>query len=89
MRHKRIHIRIPVIGEATLSCENGVVIQARTIDISAGGLCIANPSAAIKNTVYDIEVVTVDHGKVTFKAVYVQQSEKGVGLKIVEIDIVK
>jgi hypothetical protein len=86
MLYKRIHIRIPVIGEATLSCSDGAIIKARTIDISAGGLRIANPTSSLENVEYDVEVVIADHGKVTFKAVYVHGGEQGIGLKIVKID---
>lgn len=86
MRHKRIHIRVPIAGKAKLSCKDGVFIQATTIDISAGGICIANPTFSLENTEYDVEVVTIDHRILQFKAVYVQESNKGVGLKIVDID---
>ncbi len=86
MRHKRIHLRVPITGEAKLSCKDGVIIQATTIDISAGGLGIANPTFALENTEYDVEVVTVDNKKLEFKAFYAQESKKGVGLKIVGID---
>lgn len=85
MNHKRIHIRVPVLGNATLSNTEGFSIQAQTIDICAGGLRIANPSAPLTNCEYTIEVTSFGRGTITFTALLVHASEHIAGFKIVEM----
>lgn len=87
MSHKRIHIRVPVLGEASLSCKDGVVIQARTIDISAGGLRITDPTfSPMKDVEYEVEVTTRGRGKVRFLGLLAHQGGNGIGFKILSID---
>ena len=86
MSHKRIHIRIPVIGNVQLVNRNGVVVQARTIDISMGGLRIGNASAPMKNAEYEVNITTAGRGVISFRALPVHIHEDFAGFKIVDID---
>lgn len=86
MSHKRIHIRIPVIGQVLLSSTEGVVIQAQTIDISMGGLRIGSPSMPMEDTEYQVKVTTAGRGVIAFKAFPVHASGDIAGFKIIDID---
>jgi len=87
MGHKRIHIRVPVMGDVLLSCGDGVVIQADTIDISAGGIRIVDPAYALRPDMeYGVEVTTSSRGKVMFNGVLIHRGKQGIGMKIVAID---
>lgn len=86
MSHKRIHIRIPVIGDVQLANKQGAVVRARTIDISMGGLRIGNPSRPMENTEYEVKITTADRGVISFKALPVHIHADITGFKIVDID---
>jgi hypothetical protein len=63
-----------------------MVIQARTIDISMGGLRLGNLSKPMENTVYDVTITTAGRGVIKLQAIPVHASEDIAGFKIVEID---
>ncbi|MFV0436403.1 MAG: PilZ domain-containing protein [Desulfopila sp.] len=87
MGHKRIFIRVPIEGDARLSFGDGVIILADTIDISAGGICVADLTDSPQvDTEYEVEVATRLRGKVRFSAVLAHRGEHGIGMKIVKID---
>ncbi len=86
MAHKRIHVRVPITGEATLSDQQGIHIRARTIDISPGGLGVVNPSNPIGQTEYDIEVTTVEGESIRLTATLIRKSEESAGFKTSDID---
>ena len=87
MNHKRIHLRVPVNGEASLSCGDGVVILTRTSDISAGGLRITDPTFCPERDMeYEVEVCTNGRGRLRFKGLPVYQLKDGIGMKILNID---
>jgi len=58
MKHKRIHVRVPLIGEAILSNNIHPTIKARTIDISHGGVAIVDLSEELPAGEYQIEILT-------------------------------
>lgn len=86
MSHKRIHIRIPVIGDVQLENRKGMVVHARTIDISMGGLRIGNPSMPMEDIEYDVKITTVGRGVISFKALPAHIQEDSAGFKIIDID---
>jgi len=86
MSHKRLHIRIPVIGQATLSTQEGVVIQAQAIDISMGGLRIAAPAISLWETEYEVSISVAGRGNIKFKAFLVHENEDMAGFKIIDIE---
>ena len=86
MQYQRLHIRVPVTADVTLSVGDEVKIEARAINISAGGLCIATPSHLLGEQEYHITIITKESGKIGFAGVPVYQTESSVGIKITSID---
>lgn len=86
MQYQRLHIRVPVSADVTLSVGEEVKVAARAINISAGGLCIAAPSHLLGEQEYHIEIIAVDGEKISFSGFPVYQTESSVGIKITEID---
>jgi len=86
MSHKRIHIRIPILGKATLSGKDGVVIQVQTIDISMGGFRTASPARAFATNAFEVNIATSARGHITFSAILIHENEDMAGFKIVDID---
>lgn len=85
MSHKRIHIRVPVIGDATISDKSGMVIQAKTIDISAGGIRIASPLTPLEPQEYEFRVTTLGREVIAFKAEPVHSNDKIAGFQITDM----
>ncbi|MCG6929610.1 MAG: PilZ domain-containing protein [Desulfofustis sp.] len=86
MHYQRLHIRVPVTAEVTLSIGNEVRIAARAINISAGGLCISAPSHLLDEQEYHVGILTREKGKITFSGFPVYQTASSVGIKITSID---
>lgn len=86
MGHKRVHIRVPILGEVTLSTLEGIVVEAQAIDISMGGIRIANPSLSIWDNEYDIRITLAGRGTIEFRAVLIHENSEVAGFKIVDID---
>ncbi|MGI9538045.1 MAG: PilZ domain-containing protein [Desulfocapsaceae bacterium] len=85
MQYQRLHIRVPVAGDATLKVGDHVRIAASVINISAGGICITAPSHVLGDTEYHIEIITEAEGKIRFSGFPVYQTDSSVGIKITSI----
>jgi hypothetical protein len=85
MQYQRLHIRVPVTGEATLSLGDRVRVSATVINISAGGICIAATSHVLDENEYHIEIITRDGEKISFAGFPVYQTDSSVGVKITSI----
>ena len=86
MQYQRLHIRVPVTADVTLSVGDEVRIGARAINISAGGLCISAPSHLLGEQEYHVEIITEQNYKIVFSGFPVYQTESSVGIKITSID---
>ncbi len=86
MQYQRLHIRVPVTGEAILRLGDRVRVSATVINISAGGICIAATSHVLDDNEYHIEIITRDGEKIRFAGFPVYQTESSVGVKITSID---
>lgn len=82
MSHKRIHIRVPIIGEATLKNSDEVVIRARAIDLSAGGLRITDFPSPPMHEEYSVTLTTYGRGIIEFTARLVHTDGQIAGLAI-------
>lgn len=85
MQYQRLHIRVPVTGEAILSLGDRVRVSATVINISAGGICIGATSHVLDDNEYHIEIITRDGEKIVFAGFPVYQTESSVGVKITSI----
>ena len=86
MQYQRLHIRVPVTGDALLRVGDQVRIAASVINISAGGICITAPSHVLEDNEYHIEILTREEGKIQFSGFPVYQTDTSVGIKITSID---
>jgi PilZ domain len=84
MSHKRIHIRVPILGEATL-VNPEVTIMARAIDISAGGLRIADFPTTPCDAEYLVTLTTFGRGTIEFTARLAHTDGQVAGLAIKSI----
>lgn len=85
MGFKRIHVRVPLRGEATLT-NNNITIKARTIDVSQGGVAITAFSTKIPSDEYKIDIVTEDGNQLGFIARLVRLDDSVAGFQTLEID---
>jgi len=79
MKHKRIHVRVPLHGDVILSKSNHPTIKAHAIDISHGGVAVAAFSEDACGGEYQIEIQT-ESGliiKITAQLVRVEDSIAG------------
>ena len=86
MAHKRIHVRVPITGEATVSDEHGTQAKMPTIDISPGGVGVISPSSPLGQTDYKVEIVTENDRKIRFTATLIRGDEQSTGFQTAEID---
>ena len=86
MKHKRIHVRVPLTGEATLSNSIHPTIKARTIDISQGGVAIVNLSEEFPSGEYQIEIFTEAGEKIEVFAQLVRVVDSIAGFQTLQID---
>ncbi len=86
MTYKRIHVRVPISGEALLLSGKGTSIKALAIDISQGGVAITTPDVALTQNTYDIIITIKDGKKIRIAACLVRQDGGLVGFKIDHID---
>jgi len=86
MQYRRLHIRVPASGNAFLSVEEEIRVEATVINVSAGGFCITAPFHIIDQVDYDIEIITPSCGKIQFSGLPIYQTVESVGIKITSID---
>jgi hypothetical protein len=85
MGFNRAFIRVPFLGDVTLSYREGLVIQARAIDICEAGLGIKNYSKIPIDTKCEINVATVDYGNLSFIGRLAHTYKKTAGLEITSV----
>ena len=86
MKYQRLHIRVPLSGDAILLEKDDFNIEASVINVSVGGLSITAPSHLIDKHEYQIQVITPSHGKVNFSGIPIYQTFKSIGIKITSIE---
>lgn len=87
MGYKRLHVRVPITAEATLSSTQGEVsIKARTIDISQGGLSITNTSEHLENHEYQVQIETSEGQTIAFTASLMRKDDHSAGFRTLHID---
>jgi hypothetical protein len=86
MDYKRIHVRVPISGEALLSNGKEVRISAEAIDISRGGVAITAPAKPLTEKNYDITIRTKDGRKIIIGAKLVREMDDVLGFKTCQID---
>lgn len=87
MGYKRLHIRVPISAEATLSSTQGEVsIKARTIDISQGGLSITSTSEHLESEEYQVEIETSEGQIIAFTASLIRKDDQSAGFRTLHID---
>jgi c-di-GMP-binding flagellar brake protein YcgR len=86
MKHKRIHVRVPLIGEAILSNNIHPTIKARTIDISHGGVAIVDLSEELPAGEYQIEILTESGQRIEIVAQLVRVVDFIAGFQTLQID---
>lgn len=85
MRYKRIHLRVPAVAWVTLT-RTAISVEACAVNISVDGLGTTTPSEALDQVEYQIEITTIEHGKIRCSGIPVHQGKKSVGFKITGID---
>jgi hypothetical protein len=86
MGFNRAFIRVPFINDVSLSDSEGLVIQARAIDICEAGLGIENYSKLPIVTEYEINVDTADYGKLSFTGRLAHTYKTTAGLEITSVN---
>jgi len=86
MGHKRIHVRVPLSGEAVLSNKGNPTIKARTIDISQGGVAITAFPEGLSDDEYRIDILTEEGQSVEIVARLVRVDEPIAGFQTLQID---
>ena len=86
MSHRRIHVRVPLNGHATLLSKDNLSIKASTIDISYGGVAITDFSTDIPNQEYQIEIVTERGQRIKICAHLVRVEGEIAGFQALQVD---
>jgi hypothetical protein len=86
MGFNRAFIRVPFLGDVSLSYSEGLVIQARAIDICEAGLGIEDYSKAPSDTEFEINVATVGYGNLYFIGRLVHTYKTTAGLEITSVN---
>ncbi len=86
MEYKRIHVRVPIIGEVQLTSDAVSHVRALAIDISQGGVAITDPSLSLAQGVYGIKITTADGRDITMTGELIRQDETVAGFKTTDID---
>jgi len=86
MGYRRIYVRVPLRGVATLSNSSNPTIKARTIDISQGGAAITAFSEKISNAEYQIEILTEEGQRIELFAQLVRLDNPIAGFQTLQMD---
>lgn len=87
MGYKRLHIRVPIAADATLSNSQGEIsIKARTIDISQGGLSITSTSEHLDSEEYQVQIETSEGQIIAFTASLIRKDNQSAGFRTLHID---
>jgi hypothetical protein len=85
MHYKRIHVRVPISGEALLSLGQDAHIRAHAIDISQGGVGIVSTSKLQPNIDYSITITTKDRPKIELTGQLIRNQEDTAGFQTTHI----
>lgn len=87
MGYKRIHIRVPLTGKATLAhLKDGIHFTAKTINISAGGVAVSDTSMELQEgEEYQITVTTNRGDRIQLTAMLLRYEGNNAGFKTTEI----
>jgi len=86
MKHKRIHVRVPLHGNVVLSNSNHPTIKAHAIDISQGGVAVAAFSEEACGGEYQIEILTESGMTIKITAQLVRVEDSIAGFKTIYAD---
>lgn len=86
MGNKRIHVRVPLRGEAVLSTSKNPTIKACTIDISQGGVAVTTFARKLADADYQIEILTKEGQKIDIIARLVRVDDSVAGFQTLKID---
>lgn len=86
MEYHRVHIRVPIQANATLSDRRGLVIKVKAIDISKGGISLEKPIEELAQNEYFIQVETETGEIIKLTAVLVRQNAHTIGFRTVDIE---
>lgn len=86
MSYTRIHVRVPIKGEALLFVGKDTFIKAQAIDISHGGVAITNPEVPLTKDRYDILITTKAGQQIKVSACLVRQEGEVLGFNSEKID---
>lgn len=86
MGFNRAFMRVPFIGDVSLSYSEGLVIKAKAIDICESGLGIKNYSKAPSDTECEISVATVSYGNLSFTGRLAHTYKTTAGLEITSVN---
>jgi c-di-GMP-binding flagellar brake protein YcgR len=86
MGYRRIYVRVPLNGVATLSNSGNPTIKARAIDISQGGAAITAFSEEICTTEYQIEIITEEGQRIEISAQLVRRDDPIAGFQTLQMD---
>ena len=86
MKHKRIHVRVPLNGEAILLNSSNPTVKAHTIDISQGGVAISAFSEELPAGEYQIEILTESGQRIEIVAQLVRVVDSIAGFQTLRID---
>jgi c-di-GMP-binding flagellar brake protein YcgR len=86
MEFKRIHVRVPLSGEAILSSSSNPTIKAHTINISQGGVAVDTISGEISTAEYQIEIHTESGQKIEIFAKLIRMDDSIAGFRALQID---
>ena len=86
MEYQRVHIRVPIQANAILSDSRGVIIKAKAIDISRGGLAVEKPDTDLVQNEYTIHIETTSGRSIELTAILARQNANSIGFKTVMIE---
>jgi c-di-GMP-binding flagellar brake protein YcgR len=86
MAHKRIHVRVPLDGEATLSNKSNPKVKARAIDISKGGVAVTAFPEGLSDNVYRIDILIQEGQNVQIVAKLLRVDNNVAGFQTLQID---
>jgi len=87
MNYRRMHVRVPIKGEALLKSDKGTYVVAKAIDISKGGVAIAAPSKSLDEHKYHITITTTEGKKIDLTARLIRKTETVVAFQTSRIDV--
>lgn len=86
MGYRRIFIRVPLSGQATLTNqEKNVRLTVQTVNISQGGVALSTSEDQLPTGKYHISISIDENGSIEMEAELLRQTERLIGFRIKEI----